>query len=718
MEPIQIGDHWYIAANSAGVDDRTRVLKSDDSFAVFSRPGEIQTIGFGEQGLYFLGTRHLSRWQIRLEGREPVLLNSTIQLDNSRLVVDQTTSDLHLDNGLSVPAGSLHLNRELATHESTLTERLTLVNYHPEPRSIRLEYRFGADFADVFQVRGVQRTEHGKSEKPQRTDRTVVLTYHGLDGVTRRTRIAFSQSPELFEGDRACFTPRLKAGDQFNLEVTVACASGQPYFCVASHDVTLDSIGRKLAAVETAWARVNTDNEQFNDWLNRSSADLQMLITHTRYGLYPYAGVPWFSTPFGRDGLITALQTLWVQPAIAEGVLNFLAATQASETDPTVEAEPGKILHELREGEMAARGEVPFRRYYGSVDATPLFVMLAGRYYQRTGRAALIQNVWPAIAAAMGWLEERMGVDGLLTYARSGNQGLVHQGWKDSDAAIFHRDGHIPPPPIALCEVQGYAYAAFHNGANLAERLGYWDPAKRWRARAERLREVVEASFWQEELETYAMAVDGDGQPCAIRSSNAGHLLFTGLATRERAQRVAATLLDPASYNGWGVRTVAAGEPGYNPMSYHNGSVWPHDTALIAAGLSRYGLQDASLTLLEGLFNASILIDLHRLPELVCGFPRRQGQSPTRYPVACSPQAWASGAVFLMVEAMLGLHFEAASPHIRLRHPRLPAYLGWLEVKGLHYGDAEIDLVVRRHGSDVSVTVERRRGELDVSVIH
>ncbi|MEJ2386441.1 MAG: amylo-alpha-1,6-glucosidase [Chromatiaceae bacterium] len=713
---IRVDDRWYIPATSSRADDRTRVLKSADGFAVFSRHGEMSRVGLGEQGLYHLGTRHLSEWRLLVEGHEPMLLNSTVRRDNSRLAVDQTTPDLNSGGRTRIPKGTVHLKRELAAHDCALTERLTVVNYHDSALSIGLEYHFAADFRDIFEVRGQARERRGEIHAPEVSADGVILTYAGLDAVVRRTRIAFDPAPASLGPEAARFAVDLLPGATWTLEISVACASGGAHFCIADHGRALAAVESEVAFDRASRVEIFTDNEQLNDWINRSAADLQLLITETRHGLYPYAGVPWFSTPFGRDGLITALQTLWSQPSIAAGVLQFLAATQADHEDPEVDAEPGKVIHELREGEMAALGEVPFRRYYGSVDATPLFAMLAGRYQRRTGDTGLIERLWPNLERALRWIDERLARDGFLVYRRQGARGLLHQGWKDSSDAIFHRDGRPAEPPIALCEVQGYAEEALRRGADLAERLGHSAHRDAWRARAASLRQRLEANLWVEEIGSFALALDGRGRPCAIRTSNPAHLLFTGSIALERARRLAAQLASPAACNGWGLRTVFAGEPRYNPMSYHNGSVWPHDTALAAAGLAQYGFADAALRLIEGLFNASIHFDLHRLPELFCGFDRQVGQAPTNYPVACSPQAWASGAVFMLVQAMLGLDFEPDEPRVKLRRPRLPDYVSWLRVRGLCHGEGQLDFSVHRSGDGTAVRVERRVGDLELIV--
>jgi glycogen debranching enzyme len=714
---IQIDNSWYIPATSSRADDRTRVLKSGESFGVFSRHGEISWVGFGEQGFYFFGTRHLSFWHIKLAEREPMLLNSMVRLDNSRLVVDQTTPDMFRDEELWLPKGSLHLHRELIAHDSSLSEHLKIVNYHVQRHRFYLEYQFDADFSDIFEVRGVERSRRGKQKEPVLGQNDVILTYEGLDGIIRRTRIGFDRQPDQLLSDTAKFWIDLAPGESYELESLISCVNGEANFSLLSHSEAADAKNHEIAADRATRASIWTDNVQFNEWLNRSTADLQILTTETSHGPYPYAGIPWFSTPFGRDGLITALQTLWVQPELARGVLSFLAATQAESDDPNKEAEPGKILHEMREGEMATLNEVPFRRYYGTVDATPLFVVLAGRYFQRCGDLAFIRELWPNIEKALNWVTTKLEQDGFLSYRQHVAGGLVQQGWKDSNDSVFHHDGSNATPPIALCEVQGYAWEALIWGVELAGHLELKDKAHYWQTMADRLQKDFEAEFWLDDLDMYALALDGTGRPCAVRSSNPGHLLYNGMIKPERAARLIRQLTAENAFNGWGLRTIFAGEPRYNPMSYHNGSVWPHDTALAAAGMVRYGFIDEALKFIEGLFNASIFMDQHRLPELFCGFNRMPGQAPILYPVACAPQAWASGAIFMLIEAMLGISFESARPRLRLYYPRLPNYLNWLRIRDLRYGTATLDLVVRRHGKDIAVSVERRDGEIGLIAV-
>lgn len=719
---IRIHDQFYILATSSRVDDRTRVLKDGDSFAVFDRHGDIHPLGLGEYGLFHDGTRHLSRLEVDFGGERTLLLSSTIREDNAALAVDLANPDLREGEKIVVPADTVHLFRSAFLWKGRLYVRLRVHNFALQPVTVPLRLRFEADFLDIFEVRGVSRKRRGTRLPPVRpsVSDNLRLRYRGLDGVIRATQLHFQPAADRLTPEQADYRLGLEPKAETDLFLTITCETGRVGTPSPEHSYeTAFRMARQASsAAQKQRVHLLSSNEQLNDWLHRSFADLQMMLTETPHGPYPYAGIPWFSTAFGRDGLVTALETLWIDPAIARGVLRFLAAMQATESDPIRDAEPGKILHEMRGGEMAALGEIPFGRYYGTVDATPLFVVLAGAYYERTGDLELLERIWPNLEAALRWIDEHGDADGdgFVEYHRRTSEGLANQGWKDSQDSVFHADGSLAEGPIALCEVQAYVYAAQQAAAALALALGDTARAEMLRDKAAQLQKRFDEVFWSEELSSYVLGLDGEKRSCRVRTSNAGHALFGGIARPERAERLALTLLSDDLFSGWGVRTLAVSEVRFNPMSYHNGSVWPHDNALIALGLSRYGLKEAALRILSGLFDASLFMDLHRLPELFCGFTRRRGVGPTLYPVACSPQSWAVGAPFLLLQSCLGLQIDAPAREIRFTNPVLPPSLEELVVSGLAVGDASVDLTLRRRGETVAVNVARRHGNVDVLV--
>jgi glycogen debranching enzyme len=721
-EVIRVRNEFYIRSSSARVDVRTRVLKQGDAFAVFDRFGDIETFGTGELGLYYQDTRFLSRLTLKLGKDRPLLLSSTVREDNAVMAVDATNPDVWRDNEIVIPRGTVHVFRSKILWEKTCHERIRIHNYGRAPVDISFAIEFDADFADIFELRGMKREHRGRRVETQVAKDGLVLAYEGLDNRLRRTRIVFDPPPARLNESVATFQIRLESRKDASYRCAIACeVDGDSRKEIRPcYESVVEAAASALEGLRAREPQIFTGNEQFNDWLNRSLADLHMMRTETPYGPYPYAGVPWFSTVFGRDGIITALEYVWFDPSVARGVLGYLAATQADAYNPEQDAEPGKILHEMRADEMATLGEVPFKRYYGSIDATPLFIMLAGAYYKRTGDRTFVESIWSNIERALEWID-RYGDsdgDGFVEYARKAKHGLIHQGWKDSHDAIFHSDGTLAEGPIALCEVQGYVYAAKIVASELAKMLGQAARARELSKQAETLRRAFEQAFWCDHLSTYALALDGSKQACRVRTSNAGHCLFTGIAMQEHARRVATTLTDETSFSGWGIRTVASSEARYNPMSYHNGSLWPHDNALIAAGFARYGLKESAAMIVAGLLDASLFFDLHRLPELFCGFPRRAGESPTLYPVACAPQAWAAGAVFLLLEACLGLSVSAPEQTLVFSKPVLPAFLPKVSIRDLRVGDARVDLLLTRHDEgDVGVNVLRRYGALEVLIL-
>jgi glycogen debranching enzyme len=719
---IQVQDQFYILATASRAVERTAVLQHNDAFALFDVRGDVAAFGPCEQGLYFDGTRHVSLFRLRLNGRRPLLLSARVKDNNELFGADLTNPDMPLGVAELVLARDIvHLFRARFLWHDTWHERVRLWNYGHTTLRLSLTFDIDADFADIFEVRGTRRERRGTALAPVQHDRELRLAYRGLDQETRTTIIEWSDTPVAMSATRAQFDYELAPHSHAVLSLGIRCErEGRSAATSRAFEIAQSELAADRESAGLGYAVVETSSERFNEWVQQSAADLRMLTAATPYGDYPYAGVPWFSTPFGRDGIIAALQCLWVNPGVARGVLSYLAATQADAVRADRDAEPGKILHETRSGEMATLGEVPFGRYYGSIDATPLFVVLASAYFERTGDRAFLEKLWPHVERALGWIDrygDRDG-DGLVEYARRSPTGLTQQGWKDSHDAIFHADGTLASAPIALCEVQGYVYDARVRAARLINAIdGDKKRAEFLVHQAEELRQAFETRFWCEGEGIYALALDGDKRPCRVVTSNAGHCLLAGIASPERARRVADRLVAPDMFSGWGVRTVCAREARYNPMSYHNGSVWPHDNGMIAAGFSRYGFDDLIARPFTGLFEASTQIEDHRLPELFCGFRRRPGEGPTSYPVACSPQAWASGAVFQFIQSCLRLSIDLEGRSLLVNRALLPPFLTYLRLRNLDLPFGQVDLLFEQQPLDVNVTVLQQRGEFDVRVI-
>ena len=669
-------------------------LKYDEEFLVADELGDVTGEG---DGLFYNDTRLLSRFNLTVGGKSPSLLSSGLSEDNVYFRANVTNRPLpELGGQQRTREGVIHIERTRLLWDSRLYEQLTLTNYGDQEVHAPLRFGFAADFADIFEVRGHARQSRGRLLPPRIDAASVTFMYEGRDGVLRSCVIAFSHPPDRLLQEAAELTLMLhsRARLQLYLEIgTAAAPSPGP----GRYRRAAANAHRGMRRKRRRGAYLDCPRGAFRTWVEKARADLALLTTELPSGPYPFAGIPWFSTPFGRDGIVTALQMLWLDPSLARGVLQFLSENQAQETSAFDDAAPGKIMHETRHGELAGTGEVPFRRYYGGVDTTPLYIMLAGAYARRTGDLAFVEQLWPTLENAMAWIDgiADSNGDGFVDYARASSIGLVNQGWKDSSDSIFHADGTMAKPPIALVEVQGYVYAARQAMAWLAERRGERPRAQEWRLAAKRIRAAVEKRFWLPDLGFYAIAIDGTGEPCRVRASNPGHLLYTGLPSSQRATRVIEHLLSTAFNNGWGLRTLANDQPRFNPMSYHNGSVWPHDTAVCAAGMATYGYRQCSAQLMSGLFGAAVQFDM-RLPELYCGFVRKIGEPPVGYPVACLPQAWSSGAAFMMLQACLGITIDGLSGVVHIDRPELPHEIDHLAVRHIAVGNARIDLAFQR----------------------
>jgi glycogen debranching enzyme len=715
-------NRWFeyeIEATTSLTDRALRNLKCDDAFGVIDAHGDVGTVLDTAEGLFYRDTRYLSRFEMRLEGKRPLLLSSVVHEDKAALSVELTNPDILIEGQEKLARDTIFLHRTKILWQSVCYERISVKNFSAQSRRLRIDFLCDSDFRDLFEVRGTKRLRRGQVTSLVNADRSITFRYAGLDAIVRRATFQFDPQPSRIEANRATFELELAPHAQSTLFVTIVFEE-QGIVAVAPRNFfyAYRETRRARRELTAGIATISSSSKPFDDVICRATSDAYTLITAGPLGPYPYAGIPWFNTVFGRDGIITALLMLWVDPLIARGVLRTLADTQATTFEAMSDAQPGKILHEMRHGEMARLQEVPFGRYFGAVDATPLFVVLAGLYLERTGDIRTIQDLWPHVTAALHWIDHYGDIDGdgFVEYSRAQESGLANQGWKDSYDAIFHEDGTGAVGPIALCEVQGYVFAAKRHAAKIAALLGKAKLASELLAQAERLRLTFEAKFWCEGIGSYALALDGAKRPCRVLASNAGHTLFAGIASPERARRVAQNLLGPTAFSGWGIRTLAIDQPRFNPMSYHNGSVWPHDNALIAIGFANYGLKSEAARVLTAMVDAATHQELSRLPELFCGFARRPGRAPTPYPVACAPQAWSAASVFGLLGGCLGLEMAQEHDEIRLRDPVMPEFLDEVILRNLRLGSSSMDLRLHRYGNDVTANVLTRRGDTKLAI--
>ncbi|MBR2536444.1 MAG: amylo-alpha-1,6-glucosidase [Hyphomicrobium sp.] len=691
-----------------------KVLKHDETFAVFDDFGDCGRRAVSPEGIYFKDTRFLSKWDLRFAaGRAPLLLSSSHDDDGSALTVTLANPSLP-----GIPKDLIGVTRTKFLLSGCCHERLSLRNYDVREHHFEIELHFDADFKDLFEVRGTQRSVSAMKPELKAEIGTLMFQYVGLDDIARLTEITFLPAPTRITSKCAHFSINLPPGATTSIATRVRCADK---YSMADDTTILSAYRakRREAKLKCAdIATVGSSNDVFNQHICRCTSDVTMLLARTRHGYYPHAGIPWYSTVFGRDGILTALFALWVAPEIAKGVLLHLADTQATAYDAKSDAAPGKILHEQRLCEMASTSEVPFQQYYGTVDATPLFVVLAGEYWLRTGDGDTIRQIWPNITAALQWCAELgdQDGDGFVEYFRQTPTGLSNQGWKDSHDAIFHADGRMAEGPIALVEVQGYVYQAYQHGAQMAEHMSDPHLAERYATLANRLKTDFHAAFWLDELDTYALALDRDKRPCGVVASNAGHLFMGDLVPADFARRCGRVLMGTGMWSGWGVRTLSTASARYNPMSYHNGSIWPHDNAVIALGLARYGMKSEVARIFEGLYAAQKYQTDGRLPELFCGSARRRGRGPVSYPVSCSPQAWAAAAPFALIKACLGMEIDASEKAVRLKAPVLPPMLNDITLNGISVGGGKISLRVLRAHDSVAVDVVSRTGDIEIEV--
>lgn len=695
-EEIAQEEEYHISSEAVNSDEINTVLNYSNTFAVFDRSGNIHPHGKMVQGIYHEGTRFINTLILSVNGGKPLLLSGSIKEGNSIYSADLTNPTL---KECDIQENSVHIERHQFVREGAFYEEIKVLQYEPENCSFDLSLDFDGDFKDIFEIRGIKRTVETNHAYPIYHDEYFETSYLGLDGIERSFEVHFQTDFEYtLEKNRAVFSLDLTPQKAVTINYCIHFLMGKDKKEAISYARASELNQLESNQSKSLFSDIKTSNEQYNHWLYRSEKDFISLLSPTDYGKYPYAGVPWYNTPFGRDGIIAAMETLWISPEVTKGVLLFLAANQAVDLIPEKDAEPGKILHEARGGEMANTGEIPFKQYYGTIDATPLFIILAGMYYDRTGDLNLIKHIWPNITAAINWIDKYGDIDGdgFVEYIHKSENGLTNQGWKDSFDSIMHENNQLAEPPIALCEVQSYVYGAKVHAGKLASQLDNQNLSLKLFNEAAVLKKNFNENFWDEELSTFVLALDGDKKPCRVRSSNAGHCLFTGIADNDKAAILADTLLNSDMFSGWGVRTLSSLSGRYNPMSYHNGSIWPHDNALIAYGLSKYGLQKHVLKIMESIFDASLFIELQRIPELYCGFDKRQSIGPTAYPVACSPQAWAVGTVFMLLQSCLRIDISAINKTITFDRITLPDYLNEIHLTDLKLGDKKCSLTINR----------------------
>lgn len=708
-------DKYHIGGNIVYVDDRIRVLNHFDTFGIFDRWGDIHPHAKKLHGIYHKGTRFIHKLEMRINGHRPLLLSSSIKENNQVLSVDLTNPAF---DDCDLAENTVHISRNQYIRNGIFCEETLFRNYGSTACSLNLSFAFGSDFKDIFEIRGMERTKKPNRYELISEKDAIIFDYKGHDDIHRRAEIQFENEHFEIRGTSVFKKFSLLPGKEHLIRYSVLFNSPDDRLETLKYTDIKKGIEEDRKTSQHLFAEVFTSNDQFNHWFERSRSDLISLLSQTQYGKYPYAGVPWYNTAFGRDGIITAMETLWLAPEISRDVLLFLASMQASDVIPEKDAEPGKILHETREGEMANTGEIPFGKYYGTIDATPLFIMLAGMYFERTGDRDTILEIWPQINLGYHWINEYgdMDGDGFVEYQHKAENGLTNQGWKDSFDSVMYEDGELCEPPIALCEVQGYVYAAKKYLAILTNIFGDSAEAEKIRMEAETLKKNFNKKFWDNELGCYVLALDGNKKPCRVVSSNAGQCFFTGIVDEDKARMLADTMMHENMFSGWGTRTLSSAEVKYNPMSYHNGSVWPHDTALVAFGLSLYGFKTEALKIMNALFDAALFIELQRLPELYCGFERKSNEGPTAYPVACSPQAWSVSAIFILLQACLSIEINAITKTIVFNKPELPDYLKKIHVAKLQIGDYKLNFDAFRHKYDVGFNIINKHENWNVII--
>lgn len=701
------------------------VIKNENVFFVARSDGGVPLESSHGLGLYYHDCRYLNGYELDLAGKPPAPLSAS-SVQGSMGIFMLTNPKIELPDGGIVEKEELGITwRRLIDSETpALRERLQFQNFTFRPIEFPVTLRIRSGFEDLFAVRGLLTNQFGALHPPSWEGGALRLSYDGKDGIHRTLMVHFDPPPGTRHGTAAEFMVRLKPRGlaQLDLALVIGESTKRPARPAKPDPVDFARLESALEDETRAWmeqvTQVSSSGSALDQLMERSFRGLRVLRTHVGDETYFAAGVPWFVTLFGRDSLLTAWQMLAYHPRIAEQTLRLLAKYQGTRDDDWRDEQPGKILHELRVGEMANLGVIPHTPFYGTVDATPLFLMLVAQHATWTGSLALFEELRAPIERALSWMDgsgNQLG-EGYLAYESRAKERIINKGWKDSGDAIVNADGGLARPPIALVEVQGYVYAAKLGLADLFQRAGESERADRLRRDAQRLRDRFNRDFWMEDEGCYALALQQDGSPAAVVSSNAGQALWTGIAEAGKAERTIRRLMAGDMFNGWGVRTLSSKARAYNPIGYHLGTVWPHDNSMIAAGFRRYGDDREALRIFQGLFDAAFHFRAHQLPELFCGFERAEYEIPVNYPVACHPQAWASGSLPFLLTTLLGLTPDAFNHRLRIVRPLLPSGIDQLDVTRLRVGDASVDLEFRRGRTGVDVDVLRVDGKLDVQV--
>jgi glycogen debranching enzyme len=702
-------------------------LIQGSTFFAATRQGDLMPPGAPHIGLFYQDTRFLSQLELLVNSQKPLVLScTTVDADSSRVELTVRGSSTSNDT-LDIPVNTVYLHREQLLASDSFYDRLEIENFHDGEVTLSVELRFAADFMDIFQVRGLMRHKSGCYYQPDVQDSSVCFPYIGLDGRSRIADLYFSPKPQKLEANCAVWQCRLAPHGTARLATTVAMQVEDRLNAprrLAAQVSTFGEVRARSAVRHQDWqqacTRFRSDNDIFDALLRTSIEDFYALRMPEPAGTAVAAGVPWFAALFGRDSLLSSYETLILNPELANGTLRVLASYQGTERNDERDEDPGKILHERRSSEMTATNEVAFGRSYGSVDSTPLFLILAHEYFRWTGDEVLLRELKQPLIAAARWILDYgdLDGDGLIEYCRRNPKGLFNQGWKDSGDANRHADGKIAQPPVALVEVQGYAAHALAGASELLSRLGEEELAGRATARSEEIHELIEKHFWLEDRRYYAMALDRDKNPLRVNGSNPGHLLFARAISRERALQITDRLLDPGLFSGWGVRTLSSEESYFNPMSYHCGSIWPHDNALIGYGMARYGFREEAGRMFQSLYDAALHFHDYRFPELFCGVERRMKAEPVHYPVSCSPQGWAAGAPFLLLTGLLGLRPSVENDELAIVDPSLPPFLNMLRVENLRIGSSRIALVFERKDDRTNCNIADVSGKkLNVSIV-